>query len=251
MLQIFLFIASILIDKYNIGFSKVIMASVLWFGFNIWLLDDIGPKYLKIKYYTGEDNTKDHDMITRKIIIKTGMNYLMFYVMTWLMWQSSPINPSSHLKEFTKLIGGLVQSSVLFYLLHRLAHTRYLYKYIHKSHHMFNNPFACVALYSGHVEFLMVNCTSIFLPIYLLSMCRSYGLIYSLIGIRNIIVAHTTYEFVNKPMNLIFGNSYFHHIHHAKNIYNYGLETAFMDWILGTMYKKQQDTEKSIEMLDK
>ena len=130
MLQIFLFITSILIDKYKIGFSKVVIASILWFGFNIWLLDIIGPKYLKIKYYTSEDNVKDYDMITRNIVIKTGVNYFMFYIMLWLMWRSSPINPSSHLKEFIKLIGGLVQSSVLFYLLHRFAHTRYLYKYI-------------------------------------------------------------------------------------------------------------------------
>ena len=95
-----------------------------------------------------------------------------------------------------------------------------------------------MAMYSHNVEFILCNCSSMFLAPYLSGLSNQVIMAYSFLAMVNVIVTHTSFKFKNKILNGMFGNSYFHYIHHEKFKYNYGLNTKLLDKIHSTELKR-------------
>ena len=117
----------------------------------------------------------------------------------------------------------LFTHDILFYHLHRLMHTKYLYKY-HKTHHRLKNLAGVGALWAGKIEHLFVNMLPAYLPPLYLYM--NYVLIvgWVIIATTNVVVVHSGYDLFDKK----------HESHHKYLNVNYGLGVYLCDRLYGT-----------------
>jgi len=117
-----------------------------------------------------------------------------------------------------------VLSDVIFFTLHRLAHTRWLYRHVHRIHHEFESPVPESSLYAHPAEHLLVNAATVGIPLRLvradpiLMGCWIAG------ASMNVVVTHATQT----------GN-HMHTLHHQKRTVNYGITTYWMDTLFGTV----------------
>ena len=111
---------------------------------------------------------------------------------------------------------------ILFYPLHRLFHTKYLYKYFHKTHHEFKDPVGAAALYSGRLEYCLVNILPPLLAPVLVG-CDRYALtIWVSVATANTVIAHAQ-------------DGGQHKVHHDAFGKNYGVGLMLMDRLFGTL----------------
>lgn len=137
------------------------------------------------------------------------------------------------------LVVGLVAFNDLwFYGVHRLLHTRWLFKHVHAVHHrsVDVNPFTS---YSFHaVEALLLSgwivpmAMLVPLPVTVLAATQAVGLI-------NNVMAHLGYEllpawWVRAPLLRWTNTATFHSQHHSSPRGNYGLFTRVWDRVFGT-----------------
>ena len=117
-----------------------------------------------------------------------------------------------------------------FYYVHRLLHTKKLYKY-HALHHKVISPVATATLYSSFVENLFCN----FLPVVLVpllvpmnwySMC-----VWNILATASAVCSHNGFKFL--PML-----TKFHSYHHLFKTCNYGTN-GLLDYLNGT-YKQDE-----------
>jgi sterol desaturase/sphingolipid hydroxylase (fatty acid hydroxylase superfamily) len=117
--------------------------------------------------------------------------------------------------------------SLIFYYVHRILHTPYLYKRIHKVHHSWQTPVGCSAIYAHPIEHLLNNILPVFIPTLILKMHPIY---------LNIIVFITTMNSVNVHSGYNFVNAQEHDDHHKYFLCNYGAGLDVFDWLHSTRY---------------
>jgi sterol desaturase/sphingolipid hydroxylase (fatty acid hydroxylase superfamily) len=140
------------------------------------------------------------------------------------------------------LIAGFVALVVFndlwFYAVHRLLHTRWLYKRVHAVHHrsVDVNPFSS---YSFHlVEALLI--TGWLVPVALLTPLPLPVLMTAqVVGLLNNVMAHLGYELLpswwtRAPLLRWSNSATFHALHHERYQGNYGLFTRVWDRLFGT-----------------
>ena len=115
-------------------------------------------------------------------------------------------------------------SDVIFFALHRLAHTKWLYRHVHRVHHEFDSPIPESSLYAHPLEHLLVNAVTVGVPLRLV--CAHPVLVGAWIAgaTVNVVVTHATHT----------GN-HRHVVHHRKRTVNYGITTYWMDTVFGTL----------------
>jgi len=131
------------------------------------------------------------------------------------------------------LIGNM--SNFIFSWLHRLLHTKYLYRYIHSIHHQYIIPVASSALYAHPIEHILCNNLAFIIPFLLIGL-RYEFLLYSIIlGSMYTTLAHTNYDILLPCFNITYDKTkeMTHYIHHKKFNYNYGFG-SILDKIFGT-----------------
>jgi sterol desaturase/sphingolipid hydroxylase (fatty acid hydroxylase superfamily) len=123
-----------------------------------------------------------------------------------------------------------------FYWVHRTMHHKWLYKWVHASHHVSvdSTPFTQNAFH--FVEGLVVALGG-FIPLFFVPTWSGVYLAYYLFGAFVNIVAHSGYEFY--PMwTLSWKTTATHHnMHHQHFDGNYGTHFTFWDKIMGTEFK--------------
>ena len=115
-------------------------------------------------------------------------------------------------------------NSTLFYYYHILAHTKYIYKYIHSYHHAFSKPGPFDSLVGHPIDHTIAGILQI-LPMFMYEMHFLSFMIYSsLLSLMGI------YEHSGIKINFPFYNTLNHHIHHKYPNKNYGSGFPILIW---------------------
>ena len=118
---------------------------------------------------------------------------------------------------------------VLFYLLHKILHTRWIYANIHYIHHRYKYTYGIGAFYSHPLEFIGGNLLPVLAPMMMLDMpLRLCDLLVGLATFYTVVIAHGGFLPISK-----------HLYHHLKYKYNYGIIRT--DEIMGTLYLDDED----------
>jgi sterol desaturase/sphingolipid hydroxylase (fatty acid hydroxylase superfamily) len=121
-------------------------------------------------------------------------------------------------------------ANFLFYIFHRLFHTKILFKLLHYKHHEFIEPIAVAALYSNPIEHLFANTLSFLIPFYIVGVPYYTMLFLLCSGSCIVVFSHINYRLVSDEMHLI---------HHKLFRYNYGF-ISYLDKIFGTYKIKNE-----------
>lgn len=128
----------------------------------------------------------------------------------------------SFLRCICELFAMAVVTDILFYSIHRLFHTRFLYKY-HKVHHEVTIPIALATLYVGEIDMLFSNTIPMIIHSFFIASNHITVKIWFALILTESIWSHAGYR---------IGSTY-HDLHHRRGTVNYG-NLLFMDRLFGT-----------------
>ena len=190
--------------------------------------------YMVSSYYDYSKNKHEIKNIEKgynvDVLFTNVFIYLPLSLFLTLTIQPIEQNYYSFARETFHIFLNIAFGEIWFYTLHRLMHTKYLYKY-HKMHHEVKETIGIRALYAHPFDAIIVNMGSIYVlhlllqfsafQVYLVGTCAT---------INTIINSHSS-----KRQNL------FHQIHHLKFNVNFGLD-IFMDYyVFDTSAAKEVD----------
>jgi sterol desaturase/sphingolipid hydroxylase (fatty acid hydroxylase superfamily) len=134
------------------------------------------------------------------------------------------------------LVVALVVEDASLYATHRLLHTSFFFKHVHKVHHTFTAPFSCAAIYAHPVEVLLGNSlTTILGPLLL----RTHLVVFWLWLFIRIGITLDVHSGMNFPWNLehfvpLYAGPMHHDDHHRRFNGNYASTLVIWDVLLGT-----------------
>ena len=136
---------------------------------------------------------------------------------------------------------------IIFTFSHKLLHTPFLYKHIHKIHHKYTQPVGICAEYAHPLEFIFGNTLPFLIPMLILGTSHHQFTSVAVGCIRAVgtTYGHSGYNFPWDPfeMALFRTDTQYHDYHHKGNIdSNFGGGLYLTDFIFGynRQYLKQQ-----------
>lgn len=159
-------------------------------------------------------------------------------------------------KTFTfTIIFFMMSEDMMFHLMHRLLHHRWLYPYVHKLHHEYKTTVGLAAEYSHPIDFFLTGIVPTTLAGVLLGKYTHIATViaWNIARIFESIDGHCGYEFSWSPYRLIpFGASAsYHDYHHSHNVGNYSSMLTFWDTVLGSNDDFHKFNEKEIALKKK
>jgi methylsterol monooxygenase len=115
---------------------------------------------------------------------------------------------------------------VVFYSMHRIMHTRYLYERIHKIHHEWVAPIGMVALYAHPVEHVLCNLLPVALGPLLLGSHLYVWWLWLTLATFAAVLSHS-------GLDIPVLSPEFHDLHHRFSKNNYGV-LGILDGLFGT-----------------
>lgn len=148
---------------------------------------------------------------------------------------------------FLSIVLMILLHDTYFYWVHRLLHTRWFLKTIHRVHHRSANPTPLAANSFHPIEAIILGIIVFPLitiwPVHILAL-----LIFNSLVVVTNVIGHLGFEFISpklrnsKPGKYISSSTH-HNLHHQKSNKNFGLYFTFWDRIMKTF---QKDTNQSI-----
>ena len=140
-----------------------------------------------------------------------------------------------------------------FSIAHRILHSKFLYKHVHKVHHTYSQTIGIAGGYAHPVEFIFGNMIPAIIPVILLG-SRIHILTVFTWPILRIAAStnnHSGYDFPWVPWDLLpfRATPDYHEFHHSGGDFggNYSGQTTILDTIWGTnqkYYKTLKESEK-------
>ena len=145
----------------------------------------------------------------------------------------------SFISTYSWFVFNIFLEDFFFYFIHRLLHTDFLYKKIHKIHHRCINTIHINCIYTHPIEFVIGNLLPSYVG-YLMFYDRVHFVSQSVWLITRFVYTHIGHGGYDFPFT-ITGFNYinkveagFHNFHHSKNSGNYGSVFSLWDNIFGT-----------------
>lgn len=156
---------------------------------------------------------------------------------------------------FPQILFFIVCEDFCFYWSHRLLHTSFLYKRIHKQHHEFNVSISIAAEYAHPVEYLLGNSLPVALGPMIYGQSRIHIVTwFTWVFIRTLNTGegHSGLNFPWSPFRVVpfSSTSTFHDYHHYKNVGNYGSFLIVWDTLFGTHRTYMKSFENSPMKID-
>lgn len=144
----------------------------------------------------------------------------------------------SALEILSHLVFFMLAEDTTFYWGHRLCHSGFMYKYIHKKHHEFKTTVGLSSTYTNHFEFAFFNVVPCGVgPAILGSRVHIItNYIWTIIRIVETSDGHSGYDFPWSPFRImpLSGSASHHDFHHSHVNGNYSSFFTIWDRICGT-----------------
>ena len=155
-----------------------------------------------------------------KVVLTNQFVYTSVYIVPFTYYYPQSL-PWWHVVWQLPVI--VLLTDVLFYIMHRVAHIKPLYKGVHTVHHEFNIPIAVGALYAHPLEHVFVNVLTTVAPLFIVRANPTVALLWTAIASANTVVAHSATEKDGS-----------HGLHHRYHHCNYGVGLMMVDRLVGT-----------------
>ena len=167
-----------------------------------------------LELFPGKRLQPEYSLDLKTTIPTVVLNLTTSYMLTF--FKLSNRNITENYACFCLVFAG-IGNEIIYAPIHRLLHTKYLYKY-HYLHHTQKSPRAIGAVYCTLVEMWIANLSSFVIPLYLLNAPSSIFMIWIISGIQTTQLHHS-----NKEYFWSFGHQpKFHDDHHKYVQKNYG-----------------------------
>jgi len=188
----------------------------------VFYLWDKDPANKKFKIQNNTFNQNLYKKVAFDVLIMSDL-YVVFpmYCIFYQIIDKHYYSPTLY-QFLPQLPMALIIQECWFYVVHRLFHTKYLYKY-HKKHHQLTAPFAVGALYASIPEQIFANMLSMMVPVYILKMHWLVICLWFTMATVNVVWVHSGYKHPSTQA---------HDDHHSKQTGNYG--SFFLDYLFGT-----------------
>jgi methylsterol monooxygenase/4-alpha-methyl-delta7-sterol-4alpha-methyl oxidase len=151
---------------------------------------------------------------------------------------TSPIFYPEPFEVVWQVIFFMVVEDCVFYWTHRLLHTPFFYKRIHKQHHEYSTSIGLAAEYAHPLEFVFGNMLPTGLGATLLGgRCHIMTwYLWIFFRILETTDGHCGYEFSWSPFRLLplSGSANYHNFHHSSNVGNFGSFFTYWDTLCQT-----------------
>ena len=231
------------LDSTSIFLRYFILAGGGYLIFYIWKQNSFSS--LKIQKKLPSDN------VIIKEIFHSIITLMIYCITSWTIFtlkKSGLTKIYLEIHQFTysyfilSVIIMVVLHDTYFYWTHRFMHSPAIFKIVHKTHHLSDNPTPWAAFSFHPLEAIL---SVGIIPIIVFSIpCHPFAL-FSFLTFMTImnVMGHLGYEifpkgFINSSIGKWQNTSTNHNIHHQESKYNFGLYFTFWDRIMGT-YRTQ------------
>ena len=140
----------------------------------------------------------------------------------------------------------ILSEDTLFFWTHYLFHTPWLYKNIHKKHHVYKQPTGVTAVLSDPVEAVQTLAAMWFMPVYLGNTHLFTLQLWVALRVYQTVLAHSGYNFpyisTQYWLPELMPGAIAHDFHHQQGKWNYGSFFSVWDQIMGTHRLKLSGT---------
>lgn len=226
----------------NLSFTEAIL-SLLALNLAIFLLSLLCGEWLVRRYRDRRVTAAPEPMEAAEVYLSIGCVLLntLVAVVGWTMWKHKLIvlRDEFSWRVLRDLFVLLLVMDFLMYLLHRVAHLRFVFPIVHRTHHRYDRPRPINLFVLNPFEVLGFG--TLWLIVISIYTCTWIGMLSFLTAnlafgtIGHLGVEPFPQFWTRLPIIKHLGSSTFHANHHQNEHVNFGFYTDFWDRLFGTM----------------